>query len=281
VRAASPPVRSATAGAAEGGTIASPGEVEQLGRIGDLRAMAGSDSDHFGDPVDPVAHDALDAGLQGLGGRRARAARSDEGDRDDPLASSTSRRKMSPPSACSAGRIASMVSSTCCRTCDGPHSGAGGATDSRRAAVPWPSMKNLRRALVVPVLAAALLAACSGDDDAADATTSLAPHPRSQQPPPPRRPPRRHHRTTATTAAPASTLPPTTDVQPPEPTIAGEPVEITVQVGLDDAATLGERVETVTKGTEVTLRSTPTSLRSTTCTGSSSSRPCRAAPRRC
>jgi hypothetical protein len=124
-------------------------------------------------------------------------------------------------------------------------------------------MKNLRRALVVPAVAAVLLAAC-GDDDTAEpttaATTNVTPTtaaattaaatteaPTTAAP------------TTAapTTAAPTTAVPtsvPPTEVPPVEPTLAGEPVEITVNVGVDDATTLGERVETVTMGTDVTLR---------------------------
>ena len=67
-----------------------------------------------------------------------------------PVSSSTSRRKMSPPSACRAGRMASIVSSTCCRTRtslpDGAHpdrrAGPGPRTRWRGPLLAYPAMWN-------------------------------------------------------------------------------------------------------------------------------------------
>jgi hypothetical protein len=84
-------------------------------------------------------------------------------------------------------------------------------------------MSTLRRALLIPVAVLAL-AACSDDASTGSGATDPA----------------------ATTTAP----PMSTDDKP----VAGGEHEIIVQVGVDDAATLGSRVEQVPAGSEVVLR---------------------------
>jgi hypothetical protein len=88
-------------------------------------------------------------------------------------------------------------------------------------------MSTLRRALLIPVAVLAL-AACSDDASTSSGATDPAPA------------------TTAATTAP----PMSTDDQP----VAGGEHEIIVQIGVDDAATLGSRVEQVPAGSDVVLR---------------------------
>jgi hypothetical protein len=88
-------------------------------------------------------------------------------------------------------------------------------------------MSTLRRALLIPV-AVLTLAACSDDASTGSGATDPAPA------------------TTAATTAP----PMSTDDQP----VAGGEHEIIVQIGVDDAATLGSRVEQVPAGSDVVLR---------------------------
>lgn len=128
-------------------------------------------------------------------------------------------------------------------------------------------MRTLYRSLALPVVVAALLAGCGDDSDttgttdgrptSTEATTSTS-GPSS---------------TAVTTTAPPSTLSPiATAVSVPmgtgpgittEPTlpdgsgdqpVSGDAIEIIVHVGVDDAATLGERVEQVPVGSDVVLR---------------------------
>lgn len=88
-------------------------------------------------------------------------------------------------------------------------------------------MSTLRRTLLIPVAVLAL-AACSDDDPSGGAATD---------------PP------VATTAA---VTPPSMSTE--DKPVAGGEHEIIVQVGVDDAATLGSRVEQVPVGSDVVLR---------------------------
>jgi hypothetical protein len=90
-------------------------------------------------------------------------------------------------------------------------------------------MSTLRRTLVIPVALLAL-AACSSDGGGGAASTDAA--------------------STEATTAVASTPEMTANDQP----VPGGSHEIIVQVGIDDAATLGNRVEQVPQGSDVVLR---------------------------
>jgi hypothetical protein len=87
-------------------------------------------------------------------------------------------------------------------------------------------MSTLRRALLIPVAVLAL-AACGGEGD--DGTSA------------------------STTPAPAATIT-TPDVSTDDQPVSGGSLEVIVQVGVDDAGTLGSRVEQVPVGSDVVLR---------------------------
>lgn len=100
-------------------------------------------------------------------------------------------------------------------------------------------MPTLWRLLLVPVAAAALVTACGGDNSSSSTATVPG---------------------QTNTTAPGSTVPTpasTGDTEAePSSEIPGASNEIIVHVGVDDAATVGSRVENVQLGQDVVLRLT-------------------------
>jgi hypothetical protein len=84
--------------------------------------------------------------------------------------------------------------------------------------------------LVIPVALLALAACSSSGDGSGSSTAALS------------------------TEAPASNAPSTPEMTSNDQPVAGGSHEIIVQVGVDDAATLGNRVEQVPEGSDVVLR---------------------------
>ncbi|HKA04471.1 MAG TPA: hypothetical protein VKD67_09080 [Acidimicrobiales bacterium] len=97
------------------------------------------------------------------------------------------------------------------------------------------------RSVVVPAALVVLLAACGSDNSGAASTT---PAPTSA---------RRAPAASGTAPSPASTG---DTAAPTQSSIAGADDEIIVHVGVDDAATVGSRVEKVKRGDNVILRLT-------------------------
>jgi|GEM_PF-4513814 hypothetical protein len=122
-------------------------------------------------------------------------------------------------------------------------------------------MRTLRLALAIPVAVAIVAAGCGGDDEAADApaTTMEASTTAAPSTAAPASESTADTSAAATTAAPTTAAPTTAAPTTAPATSVDVPtddnfVEITVSLGVDDAVTLGGRVEPVQLGADVSLR---------------------------
>jgi hypothetical protein len=136
-------------------------------------------------------------------------------------------------------------------------------------------MSTLRRALLVPAataLVTVLAAGCGSSSSKADSATTArttataVPTTVASTPPgattpstatpstTPVAPPATTPPSTTAAPGPATTLTPDTEPAETDKPVNGPGVEITVEVGVDDAVTTGGRVEQVPLGTDVTLR---------------------------
>lgn len=120
-------------------------------------------------------------------------------------------------------------------------------------------MRTLRLALAIPAVAALVAAGCGSDDELTDTPTTTVAATAAATTGAPTTAAPADTSAAATTEAPTTAAPTTTPPTTAPATSVDVPtddnfVEVTVSLGVDDAVTLGGRVEPVPLGADVSLR---------------------------